>query len=397
MYLDGGINHNNPIAIADGERKLLWPDMAKRYPDIILSVGSGHCKTLKLPKKQPKAIQRVGISSNIKALYRIAVDHIESSLNSEAAWHNYMGVLAPADDEMFRFQRFNVELECEPPKLDDIDGMEDLEYTARQQWSRTKRLSNVARHLVATCFFFEKTRVEPLGDNSYECTGTGNRLYNYHCRTYPAKTPSQPGSIQCRFTPSTNNIQYLGEFLRDRQNHSHSLYFVIRERYRETDARQLIITQKVIEEMMSSGRFSMGQIKFPISSPISSTEILLSFGNDEYFLSGFPRMLPQEDPPRSKSTPCLHFHFYPIPSTRLAKPPRTPTNLVPSLPKPALIFWHSSHPPPGRQLLPHPHPLAAATPGPVARPRGRRHPQRRPRARRHRHHLALLQSRLRRW
>lgn len=171
VYLDGGINHNNPIAIADCERKLLWPDMAKRYPDILLSVGSGHCKTLKVPKKQPKAVQKVGISSNIKALYRLAVDHIESSLNSEAAWQNYMGVLAPADDEMFRFQRFNVELEGEPPKLDDVDGMDDLEYAARKQWSRTKRLSNVARHLVATCFFFEKTRVEPLGDNSYECTG----------------------------------------------------------------------------------------------------------------------------------------------------------------------------------------------------------------------------------
>jgi len=305
VYLDGGINHNNPIAVADCERKLLWPDMAKRYPDILLSVGSGYCKTLKVPKKQPKAIQKVGISSNIKALYRIAVDHIESSLNSEAAWQNYMGVLAPADDEMCRFQRFNVELDCEPPKLDDVDGMDELEYAAREQWSRKKRLSNVARHLVATCFFFEKTRVEPLGDNWYECTGKRNCLCSSHCQTYPAKILFQPGSIQCRFPPGTTNIQYLGEFLRDRQHHHHSLYFVIRERYRETDARQVMITQKVIEEMMSSGRFSMGQIKFPISSQISSTEILLSFGNDEYFLSGFPRMLPQEDPPRSKYTPIF--------------------------------------------------------------------------------------------
>lgn len=68
-----------------------------------------------------------------------------------------------------------------------------------------------------------------------------------------------------------------------------------------------MITQKVIEEMMSSGRFGMGQVKFTISSQFSSTEMLLSFGDDEYYLSGFPRMLPQEDPPRSKSTFRPHF------------------------------------------------------------------------------------------
>lgn len=214
-------------------------------------------------------------------------------------------------------------------------------------------------------------------------------------QTDPLRHHLKPGSIQCRFTPSTNNIQYLGEFLRDRQNHSHSLYFVIRERYRETDARQVMITQKVIEEMMSSGRFSMGQIKFPISSPISSTEILLSFGNDEYFLSGFPRMLPQEDPPRSKSTPCLHSHFHPIGELQNSLAPRRTFTHPPQNQR--LIFWLSSHPPPGRQLLPHPHPLAAATPGPMARARARRHPQRRPRPRRRRHHLALFQSRICGW
>ena len=175
VYLDGGVLNNNPIAIADCERKLLWPDMAKRYPDLLLSIGSGCCKSLKLPKGPPRAIQRLGISSNIKALYRIAVDHIESSLNSEAAWHNYMEVLAPADDELFRFQRINVELDEEPPKLDDVERMEELENATRQQWSRTRRLAKVARHLIATCFFFEKTRLAPSHGQLYECTGTANR------------------------------------------------------------------------------------------------------------------------------------------------------------------------------------------------------------------------------
>jgi len=289
------------VAIADSERKLLWPDMAKGYPDLLLSVGSGYCKALKTDRRQPTAIRRLGISSNIKALYRIAVDHIESSLNSEAAWQTYMEVLAPADDERYRFQRFNVELEGEPPKLDDVDSMDNLEDTARKQWSRKDRIVQVAHHIIATCFFFEKTRVEPLGDGSFECTG--NLPPSRVLKPYDIHTLKhyRPGSIQCRFPPGTPNIQHLGEFLRNRQYYRNTLYFIIRERYRETEALQVVIGQKVVDEMMSNGRFATGQIKFTISNQLSITEILLSLGGSEdYPISGFPRTLQQEDAPRSE-------------------------------------------------------------------------------------------------
>ncbi|KAI9859542.1 MAG: hypothetical protein M1830_006293 [Pleopsidium flavum] len=251
--------------------------MAKGYPDLMISVGSGYCKALKTDRRQPKAIRKLGIPSNLKALYRIAVDHIESSLDSEAAWQSYTEVLAPADDERYRFQRFNVELQGEPPKLDDVDSMDDLEDTARKQWFGKERIIQVAHHLLATCFFFEKTRVEPLGDSSFECIG----------------------SIQCRFPPGTPNIQHLGEFLRNRENDRHTLYFIIRERYRETEALQVVIGQNVIEEMMRNGRFAMGQMKFTISNRLSTTEMLLSLGGSEEFpISGFPRTLQHEDAPK---------------------------------------------------------------------------------------------------
>ena len=40
-YLDGAIYYNNPVKVANSERKLLWPDVADAPPDIILSVGTG--------------------------------------------------------------------------------------------------------------------------------------------------------------------------------------------------------------------------------------------------------------------------------------------------------------------------------------------------------------------
>lgn len=40
-YIDGALYHNNPVQVANRERKLLWPDVANKHPDLLLSVGTG--------------------------------------------------------------------------------------------------------------------------------------------------------------------------------------------------------------------------------------------------------------------------------------------------------------------------------------------------------------------
>lgn len=40
-YLDGALYFNNPVRIAFNERRFLWPDVADRPPDIVLSLGTG--------------------------------------------------------------------------------------------------------------------------------------------------------------------------------------------------------------------------------------------------------------------------------------------------------------------------------------------------------------------
>ena len=40
-YYDGAFYNNNPVRVAHRERKLLWPDVASRHPDIFLSIGTG--------------------------------------------------------------------------------------------------------------------------------------------------------------------------------------------------------------------------------------------------------------------------------------------------------------------------------------------------------------------
>ena len=40
-FLDGGLYYNNPVHVANRERKLLWLDVADARPDLLLSIGTG--------------------------------------------------------------------------------------------------------------------------------------------------------------------------------------------------------------------------------------------------------------------------------------------------------------------------------------------------------------------
>lgn len=190
-YLDGGIWHNNPVAIADSERKLIWPDMAQLPPDILLSIGSGYCRNLTSAKRPSKTTPRIGIGSNLKAFFRIAVDHIESSLDSEKAWRDYLEILSPGPEQRWRYARLNVILEEAPPRLDDVGRMEDLQQETMRQWKWDERIPYTAQHLIATCFYFEKTRIEvAVEDDSYVCSGMSPNIVIKSRRLVPSNQPS---------------------------------------------------------------------------------------------------------------------------------------------------------------------------------------------------------------
>lgn len=40
-YLDGALWYNNPVSIANNEKRFLFPDVAPNHPDILLSIGTG--------------------------------------------------------------------------------------------------------------------------------------------------------------------------------------------------------------------------------------------------------------------------------------------------------------------------------------------------------------------
>ncbi len=219
MYLDGGLHHNNPINIADAEQKVLWPESATSDPDIILSIGSGYCPHQEHDASTTSIRTRFGIVANLKALYRIAVDHIESSLDAERLWKNYVDILSPSEGAKHRFQRLNVPLPYDaPPKLDDLDCLNELKKDVRKYFADHRQIQDIAKHLIATSFFFEQTSPwHKQEDGSHACEG----------------------SIQCRFVPGSREIREFGKLLLGFVTERHMPFFVIEEVYREQGAEQV--------------------------------------------------------------------------------------------------------------------------------------------------------------
>jgi hypothetical protein len=174
VYADGAIHHNNPILVADQERKLLSPSLADTPPDIILSLGTSYnpdSVSIRRAKMSRTSTVSVGIISHAKSLLRIALDNLASTLDSEKTWENYLEVLSPSSQHRHRYVRLNPRLTTDPPSLDEVDKIEEIQHVVRQQMLKDPRIAQVAQHLVATSFYFEKTGQLEAQSSGFICRG----------------------------------------------------------------------------------------------------------------------------------------------------------------------------------------------------------------------------------
>ena len=158
MYMDGAIYHNNPVQIADKERKLLWPGMAKEYPDLLVSLGTCYNPNSDVTPED-SSLPRNGFWSYGKSLLKIASDHVRSSLDSEKAWHAYMNVLSPTSNQRSKYYRLNPELD-NVPSLDEVEHMSTIKEKVRSMMCVDSRIQRLASHLIASSFYFEVNGVE---------------------------------------------------------------------------------------------------------------------------------------------------------------------------------------------------------------------------------------------
>lgn len=193
VYTDGAIYHNNPIQIADKERKLIWPDLKNEYPDLIVSIGTTYNSASRLSTEKA-ASPRLGVLSHGKALYRIAVDHIASTLDSEKAWHSYMSVLQPPSNHSAKYIRLNPQLDEDPPRLDEVERMMYIQEVVREMSGSDNRIQKVALRLIASSFYFENSRsVELVPDGTVQirgmcCTHPIGHTLRVFCREHTMPT-----------------------------------------------------------------------------------------------------------------------------------------------------------------------------------------------------------------
>jgi predicted acylesterase/phospholipase RssA len=154
VYQDGALWHNCPIEVAMRERRLVWPDVAKTPPDVVLSIGTGWCPN-SARKRIGAKISKLPFFSQAKNLANVAIDHIEVSLNSEQTWRNFIQRAAPPENVQDRFIRFNLKLDKDPPKMDGVRALEELKEKTMSQFTlRRQDVKNLADRLIATSFFF---------------------------------------------------------------------------------------------------------------------------------------------------------------------------------------------------------------------------------------------------
>ncbi|KAL4750029.1 hypothetical protein BDW72DRAFT_121271 [Aspergillus terricola var. indicus] len=304
-YQDGAIYHNNPIDVAYREQKLIWPDMADSHPDIVLSIGTSYN-----PKSQERDTHLSkpgsrGMISYVKGLAKIAIDHIQSSLDSERTWRVFLERTHPPFRFLDRYVRANLALDNDPPSLDNVEMIDTLSEMTRSRFTKDiSFIQSISDRLVASTFYFEQ---------SSSAVGAENEDGTFTIK----------GHIFSRFPPGSSQIHSLGEAFHRRSKNmfnrgsgGHQPYFVVRERRREREGKQLVISEDVIQSMIAHGKFSMRKIELRVAERMAETEICLCLDGDRaqptlYPISGFPKCMLEAD----MTSPSIKARF----SSRLSR------------------------------------------------------------------------------
>lgn len=301
-YLDGGLYHNNPVHVANRERKLLWPAIANKHPDMLLSIGTG--QNLSEPRREalerrsssPKndnapnipANKSGGIRRTLNALYQ----RFDNILDAELTWTEFEADINDRNDGFpSPYVRLNLNLKSRLPPFDAKERFQDFRAEVRRRLKDpdvVEKVKDVACSLVATSFFFRLDKTVSLRGGSFMCTG-------YIC---------------CKFEEGSSSLKALGEFLSKQCTKGFMPEFVIQDASGCAPSRgvKVKLTEKVISRLITYGMLKIPHIDFEVPNAMASTTIALVLQSgcqdsaQRYLLSGFPRTLIQEAPCRPSNS-----------------------------------------------------------------------------------------------
>lgn len=208
-YLDGGLVHNNPVYLAMDEYLKIWPDSESRWPDILLSLGTGLFEGhhVELPK-----LMNDSWLSNLFNNYL-------ANLDSEKTWERFRETYSRRDDPdvchrlnfQFSTGRGHPEMDyCrldEHHKVDELlrhfddafdkaarrsSGLYDAAYRLPSAHGFNDQIDQIANLLIAKLFYFEPS-------------SKGQEI------SYQGKQPSYKlcGKILCRLERNSTQLKKL--------------------------------------------------------------------------------------------------------------------------------------------------------------------------------------------
>ncbi|KAK9417273.1 putative PNPLA domain-containing protein [Seiridium unicorne] len=288
-YIDGAVLHNNPIRIADLERRILWPECP--VPDIILSLGTGSSASLTRASSDYTSAPRKGVITHGRQLYSILRNNMDQTLDCDRAWEDFFdGITSTTSTTAFaisRYRRINPDLGT-VPALDEKDRMEELRRKVQETLQRDQpRLRDIARQLIASTFYFELISASDAdADGKF----------------------SVQGKIQCRLPQPSAEICELAKNFRKRTVYrNEQMRFIIFEDAALESLKTVHMTDRTLDTMIREGVFKVAPVRFRVKNKVTPTQIVLKFGEIAMHpVSGFPRYLfAEEEQQGSASQPTF--------------------------------------------------------------------------------------------
>ena len=164
--------------------------MESSHPDIFLSIGTGCTSETKesttqntnqstsaapLAQMMPSTIEGKSFSNRHKLAqhYKAMLNRVDNILDTERAWTDFqMDISRSEPGAKTRYRRLNPVLVHQPPRLDDVEKLRDLQQEVhKQMYKQRGSTKKVAYQLVASSFFFDKFPTSPRPDTNV-CSGT---------------------------------------------------------------------------------------------------------------------------------------------------------------------------------------------------------------------------------
>ena len=285
IFSDGALNYNNPIEVAEYERKMLWPDHL--HPDLLLSLGTGGEPKEEI-ELEPDVIAQRGLVGYLKRLKAIVAHQNKFVMNSELAWENFRGRKALEKMEDRAYIRLSMEMD-EPPRIDEVEKLDFLiKEATRYAESHEGVINDTVTKLIASLFYvrLDEAQADRQEDGQrHLCKGLGRMPLGFPVRSVDETT----ATILCRLDADSVQLRKLCQKI-ENSNYSFSV--------RDGDRK----TKKLGKgEMLNEDRMFALNIEFSVSSIAEPIRIYLSTrpsrrrGEPDtgQLISGFPCSLDQ--------------------------------------------------------------------------------------------------------